>query len=193
MQNFVYLLGDEMTREALVVDSGWETAPIIGQLQSDGLKAKYVVATHEHYDHVSTTGPLATALGAEVVAHESSSVEASIRVKHGDTLPLGSRMVQVLHTPGHTSDSICLFDGENLFTGDTLFIGAWGRTDLPTGSAGELYRSLHEVIIKLPPRTVIYPGHDYGNVRSRELGEESRTNPALLARSVGEFLSLTQD
>ena len=193
MQNFVYILGDEPSREALVVDSGWETAPIITNLQSNGLKAKFVVATHEHYDHVSTIGELANALQARLVAYESSTVEASLRVRDGDALPLGNKLIQVLHTPGHTRDSICLFDGENLFTGDTLFIGAWGRTDLPTGSAKELFRSLHEKILKLPPRTVIYPGHDYGDVPSKELGEEARSNPALLSRSVGDFLSLIQD
>ncbi len=192
MQNFVYLLGDELTREALVVDSGWETNSIVRQAQLQALIVKFVVATHEHYDHVSTVSELAGELGAQVVSHEVSPVPASVRVKHGDELFLGRASVRVLHTPGHTRDSICLFDGENLFTGDTLFIDSWGRTDLPGGSAAALFRSLHEIILKLPLRTVIYPGHDYGDVPSRRLGEESKVNPALLARDVGEFLSLTE-
>lgn len=192
MQNFVYLLGDELTREALVVDSGWETNSIVKQAEVQGLRVNFVVATHEHYDHVSTVAELAGRLGAQVVSHEVSPVPASVRVKHGDELFLGRVAVRVLHTPGHTRDSICLFDGENLFTGDTLFVDSWGRTDLPGGSAADLFRSLHEIILKLPPRTMIYPGHDYGEVPSRKLAEESEVNPALLARDLGEFLSLTQ-
>lgn len=192
MQNFVYLLGDEPTREAIVVDSGWETNSIVKQAEVEGLRVKFVVATHEHYDHVSTVAELAGKLGAQVVSHEISPVPASVRVKHGDDLFLGRAAVRVLHTPGHTKDSICLFDGDNLFTGDTLFVDSWGRTDLPGGSAAELFRSLREIILKLPPRTVIYPGHDYGDVPSRRLAEESKVNPALLARDVGEFLSLTE-
>ena len=193
MQNFVYILGDEESHEALVVDCGWETSPIVSQANADALAIKVVVATHGHYDHVSTIFELARILGVEVVAHPDSDVKASTRVRNGDTISLGAKQVQVLQTPGHTSDSICLYDGENLFTGDTLFIDAWGRTDLPTGSPEELFNSIHEVIMRLPPTTVIYPGHDYGRVRSRSLVEESWTNPALLAGSLREFLSLTQD
>jgi hydroxyacylglutathione hydrolase len=191
MQNFVYILSDEASLEALVVDSGWETSPLVTQARTAGLKVKFVVATHEHYDHVSTIGDLSEILGARVVAHETSPVDAAVRVRHGDDLPLGGKLVRVLHTPGHTMDSICLYDGKkNLFTGDTLFIGAWGRTDLPGGSPELLFRSLHDVILRLPPETVVYPGHDYGRVPFGALGEQAKTNPALRARSVREFLSL---
>jgi len=109
-------------------------------------------------------------------------------VKGGDVLKLGKSEVRVIHTPGHTTDSICLYDGENLFTGDTLFIGNCGRTDLPGGSTEEMFRSLHDVILKLPPSAVIYPGHDYGDVPFRKLGEEALSNPTLSARNYKEFL-----
>jgi hydroxyacylglutathione hydrolase len=190
MQNFVYLLADQETREAIAVDSGWETRPIINRVELDGLSVKFVVATHDHYDHVGTLEELATKLGALTVSHEGSTVSGGMKVKDGHELHLGAETVKILHTPGHTPDSICLYDGKNLFTGDTLFIGAWGRTDLPGGSTEELFRSIHEVIMKLPRDTIIFPGHDYGEVPSRTLTEEMKSNPALLARSVEEFLGM---
>jgi hydroxyacylglutathione hydrolase len=187
MQNFVYLLLDEDSREAMVVDSGWETAPIVAAVEKAGAKVRYLVATHGHFDHIGTVPELARILGAKVVAHENSEMGPDVRVKDGDTLVLGKTPVRVIYTPGHTTDSICLYDESEVFTGDTLFIGNCGRTDLPGGSAERLFHSLHDVLMKLPPSTIIFPGHDYGPVPSRRLDEESRTNPTLLARNLKEF------
>ncbi len=188
MQNFVYLLADRPSGEALVIDSGWEIEPIVNAAKEAKAKVKFVVATHNHFDHTTTLRELAGALGANVVAHERSPIDHDMSVKGGDVLRVGKSEVKVIHTPGHTADSICLYDGEDLFTGDTLFIGNCGRTDLPGGSTEEMFRSLHDVILKLPPSTVIYPGHDYGDVPFRKLGEEALSNPALSARSYAEFL-----
>lgn len=193
MQNFVYLLMDTETREAIAIDSGWETVPIVNAARSKGMRVKFVVATHGHFDHVETIRELAAQLGAKVVAHERSSVKSDVSVKDGDALKFGDLGVRVIYTPGHTLDSICLYDGAHLFTGDTLFVGAWGRTDLPGGSSKTLFSSLHERIMKLPPGTVVYPGHDYGDVPSRTLAEESRANPALRARDELEFSGLVQE
>jgi len=188
MQNFVYLLADRPSGEALVIDSGWEIEPVVNAAKEAKVKVKFVVATHNHFDHTSTLKELAGALGAKVVAHERSPIDHDVSVKGGDVLRVGKSEVRVIHTPGHTADSICLYDGENLFTGDALFIGNCGRTDLPGGSTEEMFRSLHDVILKLPPSTIIYPGHDYGDVPSRKLGEEALSNPALSARNYEEFL-----
>jgi glyoxylase-like metal-dependent hydrolase (beta-lactamase superfamily II) len=190
MQNFVYLLEEESSKEALVVDSGWETDPIMKEVEKGRMKVKYAVATHSHFDHVSSLQDLAQALGAKLVAHVNSPFAPDIAVKDGDALQLGGKPVKIIFTPGHTEDSICLYDGENLFTGDTLFIGNCGRTDLAGGSPERLFNSLHEVILKLPPRTMIYPGHDYGDVPSRSLGEEARLNPVLLASTYDEFFGV---
>jgi glyoxylase-like metal-dependent hydrolase (beta-lactamase superfamily II) len=187
MQNFVYLLADGPGGEALAIDSGWETGPIVSAAKELGVKVKFAVSTHNHFDHVSTLGELAEELGAKVVAHERSPIDHDITVKGGDVLKVGQKEIKVVYTPGHTADSICLYDGENLFTGDTLFIGNCGRTDLPGGSSQEMFRSLHEVILKLPPSTMIYPGHDYGDVPFRKLEEEALSNPALSARNYAEF------
>ncbi len=193
MQNFAYLVVDEESREAMAVDSGWETEPIV-RLASEGrMRVKYVCATHGHYDHVKTLGRLAAELGAVTVAFEGSEVNPKVSVRDADTLKLGTNDVVVMHTPGHTEDSVCYYDGAHLITGDTLFVDAWGRTDLPGGSPAKMFSSLHEVIMVLPPATVIYPGHDYGEVPFRTLGEESSENPALRAASLQGFRRLTQD
>jgi glyoxylase-like metal-dependent hydrolase (beta-lactamase superfamily II) len=187
MQNFVYLLADRRGGEALVVDSGWEIEPIVDAVQEARVRVKFAVATHNHFDHTSSLRELADALGAKVVAHERSPIDHDLSVKGGDVLVVGRTEAKVIYTPGHTEDSICIYDGENLFTGDTLFIGNCGRTDLPGGSAEEMFRSLHEVILRLPPSTIVYPGHNYGDVPSRSLGEEALSNPTLLARIYSEF------
>ncbi|TMP98612.1 MAG: MBL fold metallo-hydrolase [Thaumarchaeota archaeon] len=191
MENFVYLLGDPLAREGLVVDSGWETQPILEAAESAGTRIKYVVATHGHFDHTLTLHELAEKCGAEVLIHENSSLEGGRRLRDDDQILVGEESVRVIHTPGHTEDSICLYDGKNLLTGDTLFIGSWGRTDLPGGSAEKLFASLHGSIMKLPDTTVIYPGHDYGRVTHRTLGEEAISNKALLARDLKSFLRLS--
>jgi hydroxyacylglutathione hydrolase len=190
MQNFVYLIADKPGGEGLVVDSGWETEPIVNAAKKANVRVKFAVATHNHFDHTSSLRELADSLGAKVVAHQRSPIEHDISVDGGDVLALGKAEVKVIYTPGHTEDSICLYDGEDLFTGDTLFIGNCGRTDLPGGSSRELFRSLHGVILRLPPSTIIYPGHDYGDVPYRSLGEEALSNPVLSARTYAEFFGV---
>ena len=194
MQNFAYLVEDEKSKEAIAIDSGWETGPIVRRASAEGMRVKYVCATHGHFDHVETMDRLAAELGAATtVAFEGSEVRPKLSVRDGDVLKLGESEVKVLHTPGHTEDSVCYYDGQHLFTGDTLFMEAWGRTDLPGGSDAKLYSSIHEVIMALPGTTVVYPGHDYGDVPFRTLGEEARKNPAMRARALAEFVRLTQD
>jgi hydroxyacylglutathione hydrolase len=193
MQNFVYLIADEESREAMAIDSGWETDPIVKLASGERMRVKYVCATHGHFDHVKSMGRLAAELGAATLAFDGSEVNPEVRVSDGEVVKLGGSGVKVIHTPGHTEDSVCYYDGSRLFTGDTLFIDAWGRTDLPGGSPAKMFTSLHEIIMALPEDTVLYPGHDYGEVPFRTLGEESRKNPALRAKTLAEFRGLTQD
>lgn len=188
MANFVYLVVDESSKEGMVVDSGWETRPIVSAAEAAGVKVLFVVATHEHFDHTSTLRELADEVGAKVVAHRDSPIDCDLKVVDGEELKVGEASVRVLHTPGHTEDSICLFDGKSVFTGDTLFVGTIGRFDRARGEA--IYRSLHEVLMKLPGRTMMYPGHDYGEVPCRTLREEKEGNPFLMTRDLRSFLSL---
>jgi hydroxyacylglutathione hydrolase len=190
MQNFSYVVGDEEGGTAIAIDSGWETGPIVRATEQTKVEVKFALATHNHFDHTATLKELASELGAKVVAHERSPIQHDLSVKDGDTLQFGKGKARVLHTPGHTKDSICIYDGADLFTGDTLFIGNCGRIDLPGGSAEEMYKSLHEVILKLPAETVIYPGHDYGEVPFRKLGEEARLNPTLSAKNYLDFMEI---
>ena len=189
MANFVYLVVDERSKEAMVVDSGWETGPIERAVSEAGAHVRYAVATHEHFDHVSTLDDVARTLRARVVAHRDSPIRCDLRVSDGDILKLGEGEVRVVWTPGHTEDSICLYDGSHVFTGDTLFVGTIGRFERER--AEEIYTSLHDVILKLPPSTVVFPGHDYGEVSSRTLGDEKASNPFLRVESFRDFLALS--
>jgi len=187
MANFAYLLIDGDSGEAMAVDSGWETGPIVKASAEEEAKVKFAVATHQHFDHTSTLRELANELGAKVVAHSSSPVDHDISVEDGQKLAIGSSRVTAMHTPGHTEDSICLYDGREVFTGDTLFVGTIGRFE--RRAAAKMYRSLYEVLLKLPPSTLVYPGHDYGDVPFRSMGEERSSNAYLQAKSLSLFLS----
>ena len=193
MQNFVYLVEDMESKEAIVIDSGWETDTLKELASTHAVRVKYVCATHGHFDHVKTMEKLAAELDAATVAFENSEFSADVRVRDGESLRLGASSVRVIHTPGHTEDSVCYYDGAHLFTGDTLFVGAWGRTDLAGGSSAKLFASLHDIVMALPGVTIMYPGHDYGDVPFRTLEEEARLNPAMRARSLAEFRALVQD
>ena len=188
MANFVYLVTDERSRESMVVDSGWETEPILKAIRGAGARMKFVVATHSHFDHVSTIGELASASGAKTGAHENAPLDCDVKVVDGQELKLGEAKVRVIFTPGHTSDSICLYDGREVFTGDTLFVGSIGKFERE--NAEEIYNSIHGVLLKLPKSTVMYPGHDYGEVKSRSLADEAASNPFLMARDFRSFASI---
>ncbi|MBI3840451.1 MAG: MBL fold metallo-hydrolase [Thaumarchaeota archaeon] len=188
MANFVYVLVDEESRESMVIDSGWEKDPVLNAVHELRADVKYAVATHEHFDHTATLRELAGALGAKLVAHQASPIASDLRVGDNDELSLGRKKVKVLHTPGHTEDSVCLFDGKNVFTGDALFVGTIGR--FVRADAEAMYRSLYEVLMRLPEGTLVYPGHDYGEVKFRTLGEEKAANPFLKAGDARAFTSL---
>ena len=187
MDNFAYVLTDTKSKESIVIDSGWETKPIVKAVRDAGAKVKLAVATHEHFDHTSTLEELAAALGAKVAAHESSPIAHDVSLADGDEISLGANGVKVLHTPGHTQDSICLYDGDEVFTGDTVFVGNIGRFE--ENNAAQIYHSIYDRILGLPGSTAMYPGHDYGDVPFRTLKEERAANPYLRARSVSEFVS----
>ncbi len=188
MANFVYLAVDEKSREALVVDSGWETEPIVSAATELGAKVKFAVASHGHFDHTTTLRELAERTGAKLVAHQDSPLDCDVRVSDGTELKVGGSRMQVMHTPGHTEDSICLYDGRNVFTGDTLFVGTIGRFEKATSES--MYNSLYEVLRRLPDSTILYPGHDYGDVPFRTLGEERKANAFLMASDLRGFRSL---
>jgi glyoxylase-like metal-dependent hydrolase (beta-lactamase superfamily II) len=189
MANFTYIIADEERDEAAVIDPSWDLDKVFDALKKNGWKAKYVINTHSHFDHVLGNEQVAKVTGAKIVQHKASQLARDIEVSDGDTIKVGSISLQVLHTPGHSKDSMCLLlDGQLVFTGDTLFVGNCGRTDLPGSDPSEMYDSLFGRVAKLDEGLVMYPGHDYGNKPTSTIGHEKKFNYVLSPRTKKEFL-----
>jgi hydroxyacylglutathione hydrolase len=186
--NFSYVIADEPSKEAAVVDPSFNADAIIKLATEKSLKIRYVIDTHRHQDHIAGNQQIKSRFGSKIVSHKASNIGADIQVADGDTIKVGKEVIRIIHTPGHTNDSICLLINDKLLTGDTLFVGECGRTDLPGGSSKDMYDSLFNKILKLDDKTEVYPGHDYGPRTSSTIGEERRTNYTLKKRSVEEFI-----
>ncbi len=187
--NFSYIIADDNTREAAVVDSSFNAGEIIRVLQAEDLRLKYVINTHSHSDHTAGNMELRSTFKAKTIGHKLSRVTVDIKVDDGDVIRVGGIPVKVIHTPGHTPDGICLLvDNQKLLTGDTLFVGECGRTDMPGGSSKKMYNSLFNKILKLNDDVEVYPGHDYGSKPCSTIGEEKRSNYTLKPRSLPEFI-----
>lgn len=187
-QNFAYVIGDGETKLAALVDPAWEVDELLNQCTSLGLKVKYVINTHSHHDHVDGNQKVAEQTGAKVIMHEKSGVRKDIAVKDMDVIKIGNLRVKVIHTPGHCPDHICLLVNGKLVTGDTLFVGECGRTDLGGGDAGAMYDSLFNKILPLDDSVEIYPGHNYGSNPSSTIGFERKNNYTLKLRTREEFI-----
>lgn len=189
MANFTYILTDEDNGESAVIDPSWDLEKIFAILKKNGWKVKYVINTHTHFDHVLGNEQVAAVTGAKIIQHRNSTQSNDIRVEDGQIISVGKIMIRIVHTPGHSKDSISLVvNDESVFTGDTLFVGNCGRVDLPGSDPSEMYDSLFEKIAKLDESLVVYPGHDYGSKKTSTIGEEKRTNYVLKARSRGDFV-----
>jgi len=187
-QNFSYIIGDPDTKKAALVDPAWEVDRLLSQCQNAGLSVSHVINTHSHHDHVEGNDAVVERTHAKVVAHQSSPVRKDLSVKDGDAIEVGSLRIKAIHTPGHCSDHICLLVEGKVLTGDTLFVGECGRTDLVGGDAGAMYDSLFNKLMILDDSIEVYPGHDYGRKRSSTIGEERRTNYTLKPRTKEEFI-----
>lgn len=186
--SFSYVIADEASKEAVVVDPSFNAEAIVALVRGQGFVVKYVIDTHYHSDHTAGNEAVKLAFGAKVVAHESSRIRKDVAVADGDVIEVGGVHIRVIHTPGHTPDSICLLVDGKLLTGDTLFVGECGRTDLSDGSAREMYRSLFEKLMKLDDSIEVYPGHDYGSAPFSTIGSERKGNYTLEKRSLEEFI-----
>jgi glyoxylase-like metal-dependent hydrolase (beta-lactamase superfamily II)/rhodanese-related sulfurtransferase len=187
-----YLVGCDETCLAVLIDPEVRQVDRYRALAArGGLRIKFVVDTHTHADHFSATRQLGEALNAPVVMHRDSPAPfADMRLDDGDMLAVGNLRLHALHTPGHTSDSMCLVMEDRVFTGDTLLIGATGRTDLPTGDPDALYDSLFGKLLKLDPAMVVYPAHDYKGRGHTTIGDEIAGNPRLQKRGRAEFVEM---
>lgn len=188
MDNFSYLVGCEKTLQAVVIDPGANVKRILSEAERQKLKIAFIVNTHGHADHTAGCAELKRLTGARVIIHalEADAVpDADILWADESELKVGELTFNVLHTPGHTPGGICLYAEGNLFTGDTLFVGDSGRTDLPGGHRPTLGASIRRLML-LPDATVVWPGHDYGPTKSSTLGWEKRHN--VNAREYGYFV-----
>src|ERR1700720_2006635 len=192
------VIGDEISREAMVIDPGDDIADIVAIIEKHKLTVKQIVITHAHIDHVGGAMKLRAATGAPILLNDNDyallkmldvqaawigvpppgKVEIDRSVTTGETVTAGSLSASILHTPGHTEGSICLyFAADNkLIAGDTLFAGSIGRTDLPGGSMQKILHSLRDTVLALPDETVVVPGH--GPLTT--IGQERETNPFLV-------------
>lgn len=187
-KNFTYILADEKTKTGALIDPGIPAEEYLERSKKSDIAIKYVVNTHSHWDHILGNDEAIRLTGAELIMHKNSKGEGSRKVVDGDTIELGATKIKVIHTPGHSPDGICLLADKKLLTGDTLFIGECGRTDLPGGSSEQMYDSLFHKIAVLDDDIEVYPGHDYGGSVSSTIGFEKRTNYTLHPRSKEEFI-----
>lgn len=188
MANFTYIVADEESDEAAIIDPSWDLDKVFDALKKNGWKAKYVINTHSHFDHVLGNEQLAKVTGAKIVQHSESRLDKDVAVSDGDTIEVGSIKMKVMHTPGHSKDSICLVLDGMVFTGDTLFVGNCGRTDLPGSDPREMYHSLFDRVSRLDEKMTVYPGHDYGQAPTSTIGHERKFNYVLQPRTEPEFL-----
>jgi len=191
-RNFGYLVADEESRRAFVVDPSYSPALIVDEAREREFDIRYVFSTHGHHDHVNGNAEMAQMTGRTPLLYGSVCPETGIRIEDGALLPLGKLVIRVLHTPGHTPDSICIHAGDAVFTGDTLFVGKVGGTDLGREALDE-YRSLHEKLLALPGETRVFPGHDYGSAPESTIAHERESNPFLLQPDPETFIDLKRN
>ena len=193
---FAYIVACKNTKEALVIDPAADCERILGEAQGRGYNIKYIVNTHCHIDHIMGNKRMKDLTGAQIIIHEieapalthqsehsfrmfggEPSPPADIALRDGDVITIGETSLKVLHTPGHSPGSICLYHNGMVFTGDTLFVGSVGRTDLDGGSTQTLVASVHQKLFALPDDTIVAPGHNYGDSTRSTIGHEKIYNP----------------
>ncbi|NVJ99129.1 MAG: MBL fold metallo-hydrolase [Alphaproteobacteria bacterium] len=193
---FTYLLGDEGTREAMLIDPVVEKMPLYEQLLREyDLKLIYAIDTHVHADHVTALGALRETFGVKTIHGKGSGAACVDRfVEDGEDITFGAYSLKAIATPGHTDDSFSYYleaDGKRMvFTGDTMLIRGTGRTDFQNGDAGEQYDSLFGKLLALPDDTIVFPGHDYKGMHESRIGEEKRFNPRLQVANKAEYVEL---
>ena len=186
--NFSYIIADENTKEAAIVDSSYNADEIIKIIRNEKFQLRYIINTHGHSDHTVGNIELQSIFEAKIVAHKQSKNHHNISVDEGDILDVGKISLKIFYTPGHAADSICLLvNNQKLITGDTLFVGECGRTDFPGGNTKSMYESLNR-LKKLNDTIEVYPGHDYGLKPSSTIGDEKNSNYTLQPRSLKEFI-----
>lgn len=190
-RNFSYLIGDEDSRLCAVVDPSYDTTKLEARVKELGLKVAYIFNTHTHHDHIAGNDVFHQG-DAKVAAYKDAKVQPEVQLDHGSVVQVGAQRVDVLFTPGHYLDSICLLVNGKLMTGDTLFVGCIGGTGRQGSSAEKQFHSLFEVILKLDDAVEVYPGHDYGATPWSTIGYERTNNPFLQRTNFQDFTWLKE-
>ncbi len=191
--NFTYLVAEAPGGDGVVIDPSFGIDPVLAAIDERGVKVRYILNTHSHQDHVAGNQDVRDRTGAKVVAHRTAPLHQDVSVDDGDGFAAGRLKFQVVHTPGHTKDSVLyIFEG-NVATGDTLFVGECGRTDLPGSDPSEMYDSLLRRVVALDDALVVLPGHDYGPTPTSTIGREKRENYTLQPRTRAEFLRFLKE
>jgi glyoxylase-like metal-dependent hydrolase (beta-lactamase superfamily II) len=197
MQNFVYLLGPADGDEAIVVDPAWDVQAIHEQLVRDNRRLIGAVASHCHHDHINGLPELLKAKDIPVYVQTAewdfspelrNFGDAIRRVSSGQVLEVGTLSLRFVHTPGHTPGSQCLLYHSALVSGDTIFVNACGRCDLRGGDPEAMYRTISQVLMRMPDDTILLPGHDYGDVPVSTIGREKKFNPYFQYSDLASFL-----
>jgi hydroxyacylglutathione hydrolase len=191
-RNFGYLVADEATRRAVVVDPSYSPEIILDFSRDNGYQIVYIFATHGHIDHTNGNRTMESFTGLKVLLFGDTEASSGQILADGTRLPLGETAATILHTPGHTTDSMCVLVQDCLFTGDTLFVGKVGGTGFGADARAE-YDSLHSKLMSLPDETRVFPGHDYGTAPESTIGNEKETNPFLCRPDFESFVDLKRN
>ncbi|MGC4123037.1 MAG: MBL fold metallo-hydrolase [Myxococcales bacterium] len=205
MANFAYLVVDRPSGKCLLVDAAWDVQGLLDRVKAENLTLVGAIATHAHWDHVGGSynglrveglAKLVALAKVPVYVHDADAEklkkgtgltdEALRTVRDGATLMLGETLLTFVHTPGHTPGCQCIRVGEAIITGDTLFVGECGRVDLAGSDPDAMFQSMRK-LAALPPATVVYPGHHYGKTERSTIGEENRSNPALVNSTIEQW------
>ena len=191
-RNYGYLAADETTKKAVVIDPSYSPEQIVDFAKQESYEIQYVICTHDHFDHTNGNRSIKSLTGKKALIFGSTEPDTGTRIKDSARLPLGELEIIIIHTPGHTPDSLCVHVGDALFTGDTLFVGKVGGTGYGQDAKDE-YHSLHEKLFKLPDATRVFPGHNYGVAPQSTIAHERETNPFMLQPDFDAFVHLKKN
>jgi len=189
MDNFTYLIIDEKAKKAIIVDPSWNIEKIFDYLKKNNINNEFIINTHSHFDHVIGNDKVVKMTGAKIIQHKASPLKKDIDTYDGQSIKFENTNIRIIHTPGHSQDSICLvIDDKIILTGDTLFVGSCGRVDLPGSNPDDMYYSIYNIIGNLDENLIVYPGHHYGSTKTSTLKEEKKNNFVFKFHNKDEFL-----